>query len=308
MTTKAALANFIFWVAAAMVVNVGIWFYYGAQPATEFFGAWAMEKALSLDNLFMFYFIFSVFQTPQHARPRVLRWGIIGVIVMRGLIILGGTALISQFRPLLFVFALFLLWAAAKIFFFEEKEESEEEKQASLEGNWLVKLISKVMPFEKRYDGEKFFTVVNGKRHGTLLLLVLVVIEGTDIPFAFDSLPAAMAISQNFWIVMSSNLLAVLGLRAIYFLIENMRERFSHMQQGIGILLAFAAIKIFLPNLGYLANNTIGLVYADIASVIPPGYGFHIPLWFSVSFIASVIVLTIVYTLFRTRNDAAASA
>jgi tellurite resistance protein TerC len=320
MTTRRALTTFLIWVALALATVAGLWVYFGkyyvapgatgpdpalgARLATEFFGAWAMEEALSLDNLFMFYFIFSVFQTPTEARVRVLRWGIIGVILMRGAIILGGTTLLTHFKPLLYVFAVFLLWAAFKIFFFHEDEEQDEDaRQAKLEQNWLVRLASKVMKFEKRYVGDRFFIEVDGKRRATLLLLVVLVVEGTDLPFAFDSLPAALAISQNFWIVMISNLMAVMGLRSIYFLIQNMRERFSHMQQGIGILLAFAGLKIILANFGHVVNSTVGLVYADIAKKISPDYGVHLPLWVSVGFIAAVITLTIAYTLFRTRGQ-----
>lgn len=321
MTTRRAVITFLFWVGAAMATVAFIWIYYGyywiapgasapdpalgARWATEFFGAWAMEEALSLDNLFMFYFIFTVFQVPPDARIRVLRWGIVGVIVMRGAIILGGTTLLHHFRPLLYVFALFLVWAAAKIFFFEEEHhEDEESKQAKLESNWLVRFASKFIRFEKRYDGNKFFTIVEGKRRPTMLLLVVLVVEGTDLPFAFDSLPAALAISQNFWIVMISNLMAVMGLRSIYFLIQNMRERFSHMQQGIGILLAFAGFKILVANYGHVVALTVGLVYPEIHRTIPSDAGFHLPLWLSVGFILTVIVGTIAYTLLRTRGEA----
>jgi tellurite resistance protein TerC len=293
MSTRKAVLSFLFWVVAALAVDVGIWLYVGgdrgARLATEFFGAWAMEEALSLDNLFMFYFIFSVFQTPLEARPRVLRWGILGVILMRGAIILGGTTLLQRFQPLLYVFAVFLLWAAFKIFFLESDDgEDDGAKQEKLERNWLVRLSSRVLHFEKRYDGSRFWTTVDGRRRATLLLLVVLVVEGTDVPFAFDSLPAAMAISQNFWIVLVSNLLAVMGLRSIYFLIQNMRDRFAHMQQGIGILLAFAGLKILLANFGDLVNH--------------PEYGVHLPLWFSVAFIGGVIAVTIAYTLLRTRR------
>ena len=276
MTTKEALSNFTFWVIAAMLLNAVIWFQWGEQAAIEYFGAWALEKALSLDNLFMFYFIFTAFGTPREARPRVLKWGIIGVLLMRGLIILGGTQLIAQFDWLLLFFSLFLIWAAYKIFFMGEEQEPDEE---TLQKNWLLRLSKKIMPFDGHYHGDKFFIRKDGKVHGTLLLLVVIVVEGTDVPFAFDSLPAALAVSQNFYIVMSSNLLAVMGLRAIYFLIENMQERFSYMKHGIGLLLGFAGVKIIM---GY--------------------FGFHMNVLLSVGIIVTVIGITIGYTLYKTRN------
>jgi len=307
MTTRQAVLNFFFWVGVAMLVNAGILVTWGAQPAAEFFGAFVMEKALSLDNLFMFYLIFRLFNTPAEARPKLLRWGIIGVVVMRGAIILGGTAIITMWRPLLWFFAAFLFWAAFKVFFLDDEEGSEEEKHEELQKNWLVRLSKRWLGFENKYDGLKFFTVVDGKKRGTLMLLTLLVIEGTDVPFAFDSLPAAMAISQNFWIVISSNILAVLGLRAIYFLIENMQERFSHMKQGIGLLLAIAGVKILLPDLGRIVNGTVGLVYPAISNTIAPTYGLHVPLPVSVGIIVTVIAGTIGYTLFRTRGEAGAA-
>jgi tellurite resistance protein TerC len=276
MTTREALSNFIFWVIAAMLVNAGVWWTWGAQAGAEFFGSWALEKALSLDNLFMFYFIFTAFGTPREARPRVLRWGIVGVIIMRGLIIWGGTTLITRFSWLLLGFSLFLIWAAAKIMFMGEEKEPDDKV---LQQNWLLRLTRKVMPFDGHYHGDKFLITKDGKTYGTLLLLVVIVIEGTDIPFAFDSLPAALAVSQNFYIVMSSNLLAVMGLRAIYFLIENMQERFSHMKYGIGLLLGFAGVKIIM---GY--------------------FGLHLPLLLSVGIIVAVIAATIGYTFYKTRD------
>jgi tellurite resistance protein TerC len=303
MTTRQALLNFFFWVTVAMLLNAGILIFWGEQPAAEFFGAFVMEKALSLDNLFMFYVIFRLFNTPHEVRPKLLRWGIIGVVIMRGAIILGGTAIISNWRPLLWFFAAFLFWAAFKVFFLDNDDGGA--TQEDLEKNWLVRFAKRFLGFENRYDGDKFFTVVNGKKHGTLLLLTLMVIEGTDVPFAFDSLPAAMAISQNFFIVLSSNVLAVLGLRAIYFLIENMQERFAHMKQGIGLLLAIGAVKILLPDLGRIVNSTLGLVYPAISEKVAPDFGYHVPLPISVGIIASVIVGTFLYTLIRTRGGAA---
>ncbi len=283
MTTRKALITFAFWVSVAIAVNLYILFQYGTDLAAQFLGAWAMEETLSLDNLFMFYFIFTTFQTPREARLRVLHWGIIGVIVMRGAIIAGGTALLNAFHWLLLGFALFLLWAAAKIFFFEEKEQDPEAMRAGLERNWLFRGATKLMPFDAQYHGDRFVIEKNGKKHGTLLLLVLLVVEGTDVPFAFDSLPAAMAVSQNFWIIASSNLLAVLGLRSIYFLIENMQDRFAYMKYGIGILLGFAGVKIILKD----------------------ALNFEIPLLLSLGIIVGVIVTTILYTLYRSRPEAA---
>ena len=278
MTVRAALLTFFFWVAVALGADVLIWVRYGPDLAAQFFGAWVLEETLSLDNLFMFYFIFTVFQTPREARPRVLRWGIIGVVAMRGAIIAGGLALIHEFSWLLLGFAAFLLWAAVKIFLFDESDGgTPEEKREALQQNWLLRLARRVLPFDTSYHGDRFIVSLDRRRKGTLLLLVVFVIEGTDLPFAFDSLPAAMAVSQSFPIVITSNVLAVLGLRSIYFLIESMQQRFAYMKHGIGVLLGFAGVKILLDK----------------------GLHVHVPLGLSLGIIVGVIVLTIAYTLYR---------
>lgn len=308
MTIRRALVTFALWMGVAGLVNLAIWAHSGPQAASEFLGAYLIEEALSLDNMFMFYVIFSAFRTPDDVRRRVLNWGIVGVILMRGGIILGGTAIIHRFHALLWFFAFFLFWSAWKIFFHEEDEGTEEETQEKLESNWLVRLATRWFGFVHKYEGDHFFTTVGGKTRGTLLLLVLLVVEGTDVPFAFDSLPAAMAVSQNFFIVMSSNLLAVLGLRSIYFVIDRMQDRFSHMQQGIGLLLAIAGAKILLPDLGLLVNGTVGLVYPDIAKTIPPEFGWNVPLPVAIGTIAVIICVTIAFTLYTTRRQERAAS
>jgi tellurite resistance protein TerC len=290
--------------ALALLVDGAILLLAGERPAAEFFGAYFMEWALSLDNLFMFHVIFTAFATPREGRASVLRWGIIGMVVLRGAIILCGTEAIARFRPVLWLFAAFLCWAAFKMFFLDEtdaKEESYEKRRNELRSNWLVRLCARYLKFDDRYSGNRFVTTVDGTRKGTLLLLTLFVIEGTDIPFAFDSLPAAMSVSQSFPIVLSSNVLAVLGLRAIYFVIENMQERFSHMKSGIAILLAIASVKIVAPDIGRIVNDTVGLVYPRISEVVPIGLGYEPSLQLSVGVIVGVILATIGFTLIRTR-------
>mgnify|MGYP001561728244 FL=1 len=266
MSTRSALLNFAFWCVVALLTNVWIYVAFGADYASQFFGAWVSEKLLSTDNLWMMFFIFSSFAVPLHAQAKALRWGIIGVVVMRGVFILIGVKVIEQFHFVLYFFAVFLVWASYKIVFAKEEDIPQDEKVAKLKNNWLVRFASKKLNFTDTYDGEKFFS--NGKP--TLLLMVVLIIEGTDLPFAFDSLPVAMAFSQNFWIVMSSNLLAVLGLRAIYFLIVNMQERFAHMKYGIALLLLFAAVKIVIPIQSALS---IGLIVIVLGTTI--GYSLR---------------------------------
>lgn len=299
MTSAQAVKNFLGWCLVAVAVNVLIYFVWGSKLAGEFAGAWAMEKALSLDNLFCFYLIFSTYHVPEEARPRVLLWGIAGVVVLRGLFVFGGTTLLATFHWLLYPLALWLFWAAYKVLFFDEDDNAtEEEKQRELESKLLVKLATRVFSFDRSYDGNKFFvrrlsSASNRTLRPTLLLLTVTIIEATDIAFAMDSLPAALAISQNFWIVMSSNLIAVMGLRAIYFLIQNMRKRFAHLQVGIGLLLAFAGFKIVGPT----ALDWVGRTFEAPALV-----GFHLPLWMSLTVIGTIITVAFAYTLLKTRN------
>ncbi len=303
MTTKKALFAFLFWVGVAAVTNLGYLVFMGPTAGAEFFGAWVMEQTLSLDNLFMFYFIFNAFDTPPEARARVLKYGVAGVILMRGAIILGGTSLLARYHFMLWFFALFLGWAAWQMLFAKEDQGSHEEKRARLHNNWLVRIAHRFLNFDERYHGDRFWIRnENGRWQPTMLLLVVLVVEGTDIPFAFDSLPAAMAISQDFAIVASSNLLAVMGLRSIYFLIENMQERFSYMGKGIAILLGFAAAKILMPDIGRIVHLLVGWAHPSVEEWIPISFGFHMPLPISLGIIVSVIIVTILYTLWKTRE------
>jgi tellurite resistance protein TerC len=309
MTAKRAILNVAFWVTLSLVINLGIYLTMGRQAAAEYFGAWAMEQALSLDNLFMFYFVFKVFRTPRESRPRVLAWGVAGVIIMRGLIIIGGTTLIAKFQPLIWMFALFLVWAAFKIFaLHDDHEPDQEEVEASLRKNWLVRVATKVIPFQPEYHGDRFVVRKDGKVYGTMLLLTLLAVEGTDVPFAFDSLPAAMAMSDDWRIILTSNLLAVCGLRSLYFLIENMQERFSHMRYGIGFLLAFAAFKIIAADYGAIAHALLGWIpIAGIRTMLEgldPHAGLHLPLWLALGIIVAAIAATIGYTLWASRARA----
>ncbi len=302
MTARRALLNVGFWVSLSLILNLVIYRTMGAEAAGEYFGAWALEQALSLDNLFMFYFIFNVFRTPREVRPRVLAWGIAGVVVMRGLIIIGGTTLIEHFEPLLWFFAFFLLWAAFKIFALADADPSDDHADAeALRRNWLVRFVGRIIPFVPEYHGRSFIVIRDGKRYGTMLLLTLLAVECTDVPFAFDSLPAAMSVSDDWFIILSSNLLAVCGLRSLYFVIENMQERFSHMKFGIGLLLGFAAFKILAHDWGAIAHLTLGWIPAEPVqrwlAGVPHDAGLHLPLALSLAIIVTTIAATIAYTL-----------
>lgn len=286
MSNQEAVKNFIFWCLMSAALCVGIFFFMGGTSAAEFAGAWAMEKTLSIDNLFMFLLVFKLFRTPPEAQPTILKYGIIGVIVLRAIFIGLGTGVIALFQPLLYVFALSLFYGAYKL----AKDEAAP-TEAELRQNWLVRIFDKYLAFVPSYHGNKFFVYTNRdesrfsdtqyagwSKKGTMALMTLIIIEGTDLMFAFDSVPAALAVSQNFFIVFSSNLLAVMGLRAIYFLLQNMEARFQYMKVGVALLLVFAGVKILLP----LA-------------------GLHLSIGWSLGIIVSVITASIGYSLHRSR-------
>lgn len=269
MTNEQAIKNFGFWCAVSAAMAFLVLLGGGPESAGQFIGAWVLEKTLSIDNLFMFIVIFKAFRTPEAIQHKCLLYGVGGVVILRGLFIGFGSALIALFHPILYLFAGALIWGAIKMWKDEEPPSEEELRQ-----NWLVRLSSKYLNFVPDYQGDKFFITQDKAIKGTLLLLTLLVIEGTDIIFALDSVPAAMAVSQSFFIVMTSNILAVMGLRAIYFLLRNMEERFAYMKVGVAFLLCFAAAKILLPLFGMEIG--LGMSLTIIIATIGASVGYSL--------------------------------
>jgi len=210
------------------------------QKALEFLTGYLIELSLSVDNLFVFLLIFSYFKVPAKYQHRVLFWGVLGALVMRVAMILVGTELINRFHWVIYIFGAFLVYTGLKMF-------SQDDTDADPENRFFVRLVTRHVRIVRHYDRRKFFTVVDGKRVGTLLLLVLVTVEFTDLVFALDSIPAIFGITTDRFIVYTSNVFAILGLRTFYFLLAGVIEKFHYLKHGLGVVLSFIGVKMLLP-------------------------------------------------------------
>ena len=255
------------WVTLAMIFAALVFQYQGTQRGFEFVTGYLIELSLSVDNLFVFLLIFSYFKVPAKFQHRVLFWGVMGALVMRLTMIFIGAALIQRFHWIIYIFGAFLVYTGIKMF-------RQEEIDIQPEHNPIVRLVTRFLPISKSYEEQKFFTVKNGKRTGTLLLLVLIVVEVTDLVFAVDSIPAIFAITRNTFIVYTSNVFAILGLRSMYFLLAGVVEKFRYLRFGLAIVLTFIGIKMLVTALG-----------------------LHIPIWFSLIFVATVLLGSVAASL-----------
>jgi tellurite resistance protein TerC len=266
ITMKEAALSSAIWVSLALVFNAGIYNYMGPQKGLEFFTGYLIELALSVDNLFVFLIIFSYFKVPADLRHRVLFWGIIGAMLMRIIFILAGATLLSLFHWLDYVFGAFLLYTGVKIIFQKETE-------VDPEMNLLLRFARKHLRVTKEYQGNKFFTKIDGKSFATPLLLVLLVVESTDVVFAVDSIPAIFGITHDPFIVYTSNIFAVLGLRALYFLLQGMMDRFHYLPIGLGLVLAFVGLKMLIAD---YYKIPIGLSLGVVAFVLVGSVAFSL--------------------------------
>jgi tellurite resistance protein TerC len=228
-----------FWIALAMAFNAFVWWKFGHQAAVQFFTAYLTEEALSVDNLFVFVVLFGYFKVPPQFRHRVLFWGILGALVMRGLFIFAGIELLKAFQPAFLIFGAILLYSSWALM-------RSGEKQFEPEKSLFYRLGNRILPLAGRYEGGKFLVKEGGRTKGTTLLLVLFIIEGTDVVFALDSVPAVIGISQDPFIVYTSNVFAILGLRALFFVVQGVLESVPGLQAGLALVLAFVAVKMFL--------------------------------------------------------------
>lgn len=255
------------WVTLALIFAGLVFHYQGHVRGLEFLTGYLIELSLSVDNLFVFLLIFSYFKVPSKFQHRVLFWGVMGALVMRLTMIFVGAALINRFHWIIYIFGAFLVYTGIKMFRHDEIDIQPEQ-------NIAVRAITRFLPISRQYDGEKFFTKLDGKRTGTLLLLVLMVVEVTDLVFAVDSIPAIFAITTNTFIVYTSNVFAILGLRSMYFLLAGVVEKFRYLRTGLAIVLTFIGIKMLVVALG-----------------------FHIPIWVSLGFVALVLLGSVVASL-----------
>jgi len=227
------------WISLAMLFNIGIYYYLGKTKALEFFAGYVIEKSLSVDNLFVFIMIFSYFNVSKKHQPMILKWGIIGALVMRAIFIFVGIELLEAFHWMIYIFGGILIFTGIKMAFGGE-DTVEPEK------NFLVRLVRRFVPITKRNSGDKFFINRFGKRAATPLFLTLVMVESSDVIFALDSIPAVFAVTRDPFIVYTSNVFAIMGLRALYFLLANVMGMFAYLKLGISFILAFVGVKMLL--------------------------------------------------------------
>jgi len=270
--SREALVWSVGWVALALLFNLGVYRWFGAQRGLEFFTGYLIELALSVDNLFVFILIFSTFGVPAAYQHRVLFWGILGAQVMRAVFILLGAALLAAFHWVIFVFGGFLVYTGVKILFARGTEVHPER-------NPVLKLFGKVIPSIPEFDGPRFLTKRNGRWVATALLPVLVVVEATDVVFAVDSIPAIFAVTKDPFIVYTSNIFAILGLRSLYFLLATAMGKFRYLKVGLGVVLLLIGVKMVISEWVPIPIEWSLLVVAAVlgssvlASVLRPATG-----------------------------------
>jgi tellurite resistance protein TerC len=272
ITFKEAAIESAVWITIGLSFTFVMLWWHGGTAAGEYLSGYLIEKSLSVDNVFVWAVIFSYFGVPQKYQFRVLFWGIFGALVLRGMFIFAGVALLDAFSWVLYVFGAFLLITAFRV-------ARHQDAEVHPENNPVLKLVRKVVPSSNEYDGQKLFTKRTGRLLATPLFAVLILVETTDVVFAVDSIPAILAVSREPFIVFSSNAFAILGLRSLYFLLAGMAGRFRYLNVGLGVILAFVGIKMLIVE------------------------WVHLPTWLSLSVIALVLTITIVTSLRADRRD-----
>lgn len=249
---KEALLQSVFWIVLALFFALGIFLFMDKVMAVEFLSAYVTEKMLSVDNLFVMLLIFSFFKLDEKYHHKVLFWGILGAIVFRAIFIGVGALVINQFHFVLYIFGAILIYTGFKLFF-DKKEE-----HVNFHDNKFLKLVKKFLPFTTTTDHQgKFFLKENGRWHATVLFMIILIIESTDIVFAIDSIPAAFSITQNTFVIFTSNIFAIMGLRALFFLIENVVHKFHHLQKGLSFILIFVGGKMLGGIFGLHLNSFV---------------------------------------------------
>jgi tellurite resistance protein TerC len=262
----------IFWISLGLAFGGVVSLWMGTEAGGEYLAGYLIEKSLSVDNIFVFALIFTYFGVPQKYQHRVLFWGIFGALVFRAMFIAGGAALLDRFHFTIYVFGAFLVLTGIRMALHRDEEVHPER-------NPVLKVFRRVVPMTPEYHGQRFSVVDAGKRVATPLLAVLVLIETSDIVFAVDSIPAIFAVTDDPFIVFTSNAFAILGLRALYFMLAGMIRRFVYLRIGLAFVLAFVGIKMLVSSV------------------------YHIPIWLSLAIIALAIVVSIVASLRSTSGD-----
>jgi len=278
---KEALTWSLVWISLSLVFNVIIYFFWdrmmpqssytNMEAALAFFTGYLIEKSLSVDNIFVFILIFSFFGVPAAYQHRVLFWGILGALLMRGALIAVGAALLEQFHWIIYLFGAFLIFTGIRMARHQEEEIHPDQ-------NPVVKFFRKIMPVTENFEKDKFFIRRAGKIVATPLFLILLIVESTDLVFAVDSIPAIFAVTREPFIVYTSNVFAILGLRALYFLLANVMDKFQYLKLGLSAVLTFIGIKMVIVDL------------------------YHIPVGLSLAIVASILTISILASLWKARK------
>jgi tellurite resistance protein TerC len=271
LSMRAAAQRSVLWVLVSLGFNVLVWRLKGPHHGLDFFTSYLIEYSLSMDNIFVFVLIFAHFRVPPLAQHRVLVWGIIGALIMRGTMILCGIALVQRFHFVLYLFGLFLVITAARMFFGKHLARDFTE-------GWVLRMCRRILPITREFEGVHFKVRVDGRWMLTPLALTMIVIEITDLIFAVDSIPAVFAITRDPFIAYTSNICAVLGLRSLYFLLARLMERFIYLRTGLALVLGFVGLK---------------MIVADY---------FPLPRGLSLGVIALILSVTIAISMFKTQN------
>ncbi len=258
------------WITLALIFNAGLYVLRGPDPALQFFTGWLIEKSLSVDNIFVFVLLFTYFRVPAAYQHRVLFWGILGALVMRGMLIAVGAVLLEEFHWILYVFGAFLIFTGIRM-------GVQKETEVHPEKNLLLRLARRVLPVTHNYERDRFVVRRAGQRMVTPLLLVLLIVESTDLVFAVDSIPAVFAVTRDPFLVYTSNVFAILGLRSLYFVFANVIDKFHYLKLGLAVILSYVGVK---------------MVLADV---------YPIPTFLSLAIIALVLAGAIVASLIRAR-------
>lgn len=272
VSIKESLAWTAVWIALALMFNAWIYHSMGEQKGLEFLSGYVIEKALSVDNIFVISLIFTYFKVPPQYQHRVLFWGVLGALFFRIIFIFAGVALINKFSWMIYVFGVFLVYTGLKML-------KDEEKSIDIENNPMIKFVKKFFSITKDFDGQNFRTFHAGKNQFTPLFLVLIMIETTDIIFAVDSIPAILAITSDPYIVFTSNVFAILGLRSLYFALNGIMEMFEYINYALSGILVFVGVKMIIAK------------------------WYHVPIIASVGIIFGLLIISIVASIYFPRKN-----
>jgi tellurite resistance protein TerC len=254
------------WISVGLLFGLLVVYWFGGDAGSQYYAGYLIEKSLSVDNVFVWALILSYFAVPAEYQHRVLFWGIFGALVMRAIFVFAGVAIIERFSWVLYIFGAFLIYTAVKLVISKDEEADPSKSK-------FLQLFKRFVPTTDELHGHNLFTRINGKRMATPLMSVLVLVEATDVVFAVDSVPAVLAVSRDQFIVLSSNAFAIMGLRALYFLLADLHDRFEYLKYGLAVILAFVGVKMLIAE------------------------WYHIPTGISLGFIAITLAVSIIWSI-----------